>query len=48
MNIPYWYEEENENEVWFDYKCEEVVFPEHEGNLNGEVTTWNINNKQIN
>jgi hypothetical protein len=42
MRLPYWYEEEHENDVWFDYKCDEVRFPEHKENLNGEVITYSI------
>jgi predicted DNA-binding ribbon-helix-helix protein len=42
MKIPYWFEEENEDDVWFDYKCKNVVFPSHEGNINGEVRTYRI------
>jgi hypothetical protein len=42
MRLPYWYEEEHENDTYFDYKCDEVVFPKHEGDMNGDVITYKI------
>lgn len=34
-----WFDDENES--YYDFKCEDVVFPNHnEENLNGEVITY--------
>jgi hypothetical protein len=35
----------NEDDHYVDYKERDVRYPEHKGNLNGEVTVWNLNDK---
>lgn len=40
---PYWFN--NDEEFWIDIKCEDVIFPSHNEDMNGEVTVWNINDK---
>lgn len=38
----YWYDNEDS---YVDYKVEEVIFPVHLEDMNGEVTVWNLNDK---
>jgi hypothetical protein len=42
MRIPYWYEEEQEDDFYFDYKEFNVRFPKHLEDMNGECVTWNL------
>jgi phosphoglycerol transferase MdoB-like AlkP superfamily enzyme len=39
----YWYE--NQDEVYRDFKVEDIIFPQYMEDQNGEVTVWNVNDK---
>jgi hypothetical protein len=42
MRLPYWYEEEHPDDTYFDYKCEEVVFPNHDDKEPSECIIYSI------
>jgi hypothetical protein len=40
IDVEQWFD--TTDEFYKDQKCKDVVFPSHNGNLNGEVITYNI------